>query len=148
MALTKCKECGREVSKNADACPGCGDPMRAGTSGIGCGGLVVAALVFMFIYIAVDTSKPPTAPRARDPLYEAKSACRLFIQHELNDPDSAKFEPLSTWAASIDDDGRAIVAPRLRAKNAFGGLIYSVWSCEVQVVEDDVLLIAINQVLP
>jgi len=32
MALTKCKECGTEVSKSATACPKCGAPLKKKTS--------------------------------------------------------------------------------------------------------------------
>lgn len=28
MALTPCPECGRQVSSQAEACPGCGHPIR------------------------------------------------------------------------------------------------------------------------
>lgn len=33
MALTKCSECGREISTLATACPGCGAPSRSATIG-------------------------------------------------------------------------------------------------------------------
>ena len=29
MALTKCPDCGKEVSQDAWACPGCGKPFRS-----------------------------------------------------------------------------------------------------------------------
>ncbi|OQW90672.1 MAG: hypothetical protein BWK78_06465 [Thiotrichaceae bacterium IS1] len=32
MALTKCKECGTEISKSATVCPKCGDPIKKKTS--------------------------------------------------------------------------------------------------------------------
>ena len=32
MALTKCKECGEEISKNAEKCPKCGAPQKKKTS--------------------------------------------------------------------------------------------------------------------
>ena len=28
MALIKCKECGREISENANKCPNCGEPIK------------------------------------------------------------------------------------------------------------------------
>lgn len=30
MALIKCEACGKEISTEASACPGCGDPTRRG----------------------------------------------------------------------------------------------------------------------
>ena len=40
MALIHCRECGREISDQADACPGCGYPMKEKSSPSGAGGLV------------------------------------------------------------------------------------------------------------
>ncbi|MBA7514792.1 hypothetical protein ES705_06827 [subsurface metagenome] len=34
MALTKCSECGREVSDKATACPGCGAPIATVSVGV------------------------------------------------------------------------------------------------------------------
>ncbi|WP_091570333.1 zinc-ribbon domain-containing protein [Oryzisolibacter propanilivorax] len=34
MALIHCPACGREVSEQAQACPGCGHPLRAAGSGL------------------------------------------------------------------------------------------------------------------
>jgi hypothetical protein len=31
MALTKCSECGKDVSENATACPFCGNPIKTDT---------------------------------------------------------------------------------------------------------------------
>lgn len=52
MALVKCKECGKEVSSEAEACPHCGAKI-ASNSSMGCGSIVgivllvgVLALVF------------------------------------------------------------------------------------------------------
>ena len=50
MALIRCAECGREISSDAVACPGCGKPNRAGVNRakdssqhIGCA-IMIAAL--------------------------------------------------------------------------------------------------------
>lgn len=55
MALTKCKECGTEVSKNATACPKCGAPIKKKTSVFG--SLVFLVLVFIVIGVVVSPSK-------------------------------------------------------------------------------------------
>ena len=49
--LCRCKDCGREISKKAESCPGCGALLRRKkqNSGCGCGGcLVLCFLVFIF----------------------------------------------------------------------------------------------------
>ena len=57
MALTKCPECGNEVSTKAKACPGCGAPVKSVSNAFedlqkassGCSGcLGVAGLVGLF----------------------------------------------------------------------------------------------------
>lgn len=62
MALTACKECGREVSKKAAACPNCGAPIkRQGTSfGTGCLGVVLVIGLITFIASLLNQSAPPT----------------------------------------------------------------------------------------
>lgn len=66
MALIKCKECKKEVSKKAETCPHCGSPVKQKT---GCGGLIglvviVFILVGIFANLADDSSpnNPPPVP--------------------------------------------------------------------------------------
>lgn len=153
MALTKCKECGKEVSKKAESCPGCGAPIKgksSGTSGIGCGGLAVV-LIFGFVIWNMSTeptARPKPPPPEANPVASARGACRTFIQGSLNDPGSAKFEPISSWGVDQREDGTILVQPHLRAKNAFGGMIYTVWNCEVRIADGDVRLISLKQISP
>jgi hypothetical protein len=46
MALTKCKECGAEVSKKAESCPGCGAPVKAKT---GCGTIILGTFLGLVV---------------------------------------------------------------------------------------------------
>ena len=65
MALTKCKECGNEVSTEAKNCPKCGAPVPKKTSPIA---WVIAGIVGFAIFSAVydsNTSAPPQAPAKR-----------------------------------------------------------------------------------
>ncbi|MFL6586591.1 MAG: hypothetical protein ACJ8GV_06855 [Luteimonas sp.] len=51
MALVRCKECQREISDRAIACPQCGDPKRMASSSRGIRillGVLVSVLVLMF----------------------------------------------------------------------------------------------------
>src|SRR5690606_29905296 len=64
MAMTKCKECGTEISTTADACPKCG-AKQVRTSG--CAKVVLGVLGF-FVFVAIvgqcsrsDTSSPSTS---------------------------------------------------------------------------------------
>lgn len=63
MALVECKECGEQISTQADACPKCGAPSpaqqlaTAGKGLMGCGCLLtilitIPALVFLLIMLS------------------------------------------------------------------------------------------------
>ena len=73
MALIQCKECGKEISDQAQACPHCGAPVRAATQSApanvapkrplsgasGC--LIVIVLVVVFLTIRSCTEEPAPA---------------------------------------------------------------------------------------
>jgi hypothetical protein len=55
MSLIQCKSCGREVARNARACPGCGAPVGAYAvakqfKDVGCG---LVALAFLAVLVIV-----------------------------------------------------------------------------------------------
>ena len=56
MALTKCKECGSEVSKNAEACPKCGAPIKKKSNPYGCGTLILLSILGLLVigYFATE----------------------------------------------------------------------------------------------
>ena len=67
MALTKCKECGQDVSTSAKACPKCGAPVGHKVSPWlwGCGCLVLSGFGFLFMLAVLSgsgqlSSKPRT----------------------------------------------------------------------------------------
>ena len=47
MALTKCRDCGQRISKRATTCPGCGAPVKRGSSG--CAWISLVLLGFGFV---------------------------------------------------------------------------------------------------
>jgi hypothetical protein len=77
MALVKCRECGREISDQATACPHCGVPLAA--PGVrnatrvevverrsGCGTLLVIGLVVLVFAYAVNQCRGPERAAASD----------------------------------------------------------------------------------
>jgi hypothetical protein len=80
MALTKCSECGHEISTKADKCPTCGAPQRAKTSR----GLklflllIVVGVVASFFGREPTTSKePPVAAAApKKPAWDKSDAAQ------------------------------------------------------------------------
>lgn len=52
MALRKCKECGKDVSSKASACPNCGAPVKKAPTQYGCGGcLGILLICFLLLFI-------------------------------------------------------------------------------------------------
>ena len=62
MALTKCKECGHDISSMADKCPNCGaPPSKARVSknlSIGCGVALLIILLFVICSIYLSPKHP------------------------------------------------------------------------------------------
>lgn len=62
MALTKCTECGNEVSTNADSCPKCGAKVKR--KSIGCGGIILILIVIGIIgsFMSKNGDSPSSTP--------------------------------------------------------------------------------------
>ena len=59
MALTKCKDCGREISKKAKACPYCGRPVKKRSKFLtGCLLIIVGLSIIGFIVTIFSEQKP------------------------------------------------------------------------------------------
>ena len=61
MNIIKCNDCGKDVSKNAEACPSCGAPIKAKSKGgcfkFGCLGLVVLFAIGSVVPAIVGASR-------------------------------------------------------------------------------------------
>jgi len=126
MALIKCKECGKDVSDNAPACPSCGSKLKPKTKVltwlvVGTMGVVLMAAIFS------NSDKPtPNAGASKPPVprVKTKEDLRLELAIEgakeikklMRDPDSLKFESIG-----VNDDA-STACYVYRAKNGFGGL--------------------------
>jgi len=109
MALIKCKECGHQISKNAETCPNCGAKNKKKTSVITwiCAGMLgLAVLIWAF---ADHTPSAPTEPSAEMKSLQAKASTKRAISEILKDPDSAKFEFYNENCGTVN------------SKNSFGG---------------------------
>lgn len=105
MAMTKCKECGNEISTKADACPKCG-AKQVRTSG--CAKVVLIFLGLMAFFAIVgqcsrnsSTSAPSTSTSSSAATAPAASAASVAPT-----PPSAP-EPGSQWHYSQDEDPMA-----------------------------------------
>jgi zinc-ribbon domain len=134
MALTKCKECGSEISDKAAACPKCGAPVPAPRKKTGLlTWLVVGFLGLTLLGTIISNSssnstgnaaataasaKPP--PTAAEKLVEsdryAAAALVLMLKKSAKDPDSFKLH-----TAMVTKDGAGCV--EYSATNSFNARI-------------------------
>lgn len=101
MAMTKCKECGTEISTTADACPKCG-AKQVRTSGCAKVALgVIAFFVFVTIVGQCSRDESTNSPSAASSTSPATSA-------SVTDPSPAPPPPApapgAQWSYSQDED--------------------------------------------
>lgn len=123
MALSKCKECGAQISAAAKACPQCGAPPPKKTS-------MFTWLVAGFIVIAVGMSltrpdAPPKPQKTAEQLaVEQKQEAEFqrvvlvakLVRRSAKDPDSFNL----TYAGMTD---KGAVCLEYRAKNSFNAVV-------------------------
>lgn len=146
MALTKCKECGNEVSTDAKSCPKCGVRLQKRFGclpvvGYGFLGLVALAVIGNFVngpsksVQSADSSQH--AREAED--YATKTLGEQAIRSMLKDPDSGVF----TGSMGRIKDGLHVACGYVNAKNSFGAMAgASPW---LVIVETKVALIQTSE---
>ena len=149
MALIKCKECGKEISSEAEACPSCGRKKAKETSGVT---WVVLGIIVIGVYSAISNSgKSEDKEAARvaamtpeqrasetkakadsEQLSSARYACREFVKRSLNDPDAAQFDDTSGYFTEKQTVDKFRVEVTVRAKNGFNALRHITVNCVTQ----------------
>jgi hypothetical protein len=125
MALVKCRECGKDISSDAKACPNCGaKPINKVAAG--CGGIAGLFILVVFAVSFFDADEKPAVSDGE----AASIMCADFIKKSLRDPDSAEFitEPISTPALR-NPEGSYSVLLTVRAVNGFGGKNVETFNC-------------------
>lgn len=149
MALVKCKECGKEISSNAQACPGCGRSKGKPTSVVT---WIVASIFAIGVVGAIlnsgkseeqeATRLAAMTPEQRaseakakadsDQLSSARYACKEFVKRSLNDPDAAQFDDARTYFTEKQTADKFRVEVSVRAKNGFNALRHITVNCVTQ----------------
>lgn len=147
MAMGECRECGKQASSEAKACPHCGatDPVQKKVGPVG----VIAALFLGFVIFKVYPSgddAPKPAPQATnyDTAETANSTCRQFIKRGANDPSSIDFVDYLSWPANRTESGAWAVTATFRGKNGFGAVVLNRKVCEVKIVGDTARVVALK----
>jgi len=90
--LTRCPVCSRDISKNAESCPGCGEPInpspppkqtviKQNKSGTGCGTFILIIFVIGFLSSIFDTDDKKTSPGKPKPAATQENPnCRWELQ--------------------------------------------------------------------
>ena len=171
MALTICKECKKEVSDTAKACPHCGAKLKGGFFGKF---LIVIVILFilinLFTSIKNDKAKEKEAeriaaltPEQREAELKAKAikeekekrasrisgaqyVCQQFVLRSLHDPKSAEPENSSQYFIEEESNGIYLVQVTGRFKNGFGALRYGVFNCKTKLDKDEWVLVSLKQI--
>jgi hypothetical protein len=148
MALIKCRECGREVSTEAAACPGCGAPIKAMAEQaaaaekktadaanakkgcLGCFGILILFILVVAIWSALSPSETPQPKKQQA---ETDCANRVsafvmsqeFVKRQLRAPATAKFPSFNEGGVTVKYLGECThdVNAFVDAENGFSALI-------------------------
>lgn len=123
MSLTKCRECGNQVSTTASVCPQCGAKVRKPTSLIGVA--VVVAALLLFFQCSSQPAKQTAAPKTPEQIARQKAdedrftitaGMVLQLRKAMRNPASFQLEE-----AYANDDA-TLICVRYRGQNGFGGM--------------------------
>lgn len=144
MAMTKCKECGAEVSTKAEACPKCGAKQAKKTSGcaIIVAGAFAVLIVIPMVIGSVSSRKPLTPEQAAQRQEErlAMAACEAAkdaVRAQLKAPTTAQFPgcvlEANLYRIRADKDRRTYwVESHVDSQNSFGAMIRSTYIVKLE----------------
>ena len=135
MALQPCRECGKEVSTEAAACPHCGVQHPVARPQFSMLHLVLglfgaAFVLFVILVFAADSSTPTDgAPNEAARKMSVASGCEQAITERLRSPRSARFPRNMSDAATRQTDGSYTLQSYVDAQNGFGAEIRTNFIC-------------------
>ena len=143
LALIPCPECKKKVSSEAETCPNCGVKIsgtKAAESAvnedaatqIGCGALLVIALIWFFWPSSGDDSKSSSQPKPAHSASGAWVICQEFVEQRLKAPASADFPWYSETYVTELGGAKYRVDSYVDAQNSFGAQIRQTFACTVR----------------
>lgn len=147
MAMTECRECKKQISDQAKACPHCGVANPGQSGGTSAFTIAVALFIVAAIGFSMSSSKPTPSPRpaASTPAElddMARYGCSEFFKQSAHDPASLEWIEQPTWAVRQLPDGMRDVDMQMRGKNKFGALILTSKTCRVRQFDGKVQLVS------
>jgi hypothetical protein len=139
MALTKCKECSKELSTTAKACPHCGAEPPKRTSLLTWLVAIIIAYIVFSCAGRLDTTQQIAMTPAQQLVEEetarqsdAKWECKSAVKNAMEAPSTAEFPDYHTFRAINEPGGTYSVDGYVDAQNSFGAKIRSVFTCVVK----------------
>ncbi len=114
MSLRPCKECGKQISSDAKACPHCGKKRPINRGSLVILGVLVAILI-VGAYMNRNIGQAPLPSPADDAQFAHAAAGAKMLHDAARNPDSFKLVQVLTMS-----DGTACYT--YRAQNGFGGM--------------------------
>lgn len=118
MSLIKCKECGKEISKNAKSCPHCGEKIEKNN-------LFLEIIGTIFILWIIVVSNESTSEDSTE--LDLMAECQNKIQYSLRYPESFECGFGCTTTQKVGNE--FWVEVKFKAKNGFGGEIPTKGNC-------------------
>ena len=155
MAMTKCRECGNDISSKATTCPHCGNPTESETKGLGCF-IVVLVLAILMIAGSIASKVVDKQSKAGDNTAawserhadsEAIVNMREFVRQNLKCPSTAEFPSALSGVDSCKylGDQTYQISSYVDSQNKFGAMVRTYYTGEVQQVsEHDWKLLNLN----
>jgi hypothetical protein len=124
MSLTKCRECGKDVSTEAKSCPSCGakPPKPTSVFTLIAGGIFIFFVGGMVVSSNEREKKPALTPEQAATKAKEEAAFQITVlavkavKKALRDPESI------TWESICANDDASIICIEYRARNGCGGL--------------------------
>jgi hypothetical protein len=138
MAMRPCRECGKAISTEAQACPHCGDKPRRTSAFTWIIAVFFGLVGFSWFSLSLrsDTrpAPPPPTPAqlAQEKREREQSAlaylCKELVKKSLHDPATAQFEDGFAFGRR---DGVDRIQVKVRARNAYNAVRLATFECRV-----------------
>jgi uncharacterized membrane protein YvbJ len=140
MALVKCRECGKDVSTEAKACPSCGakvakykEPKKPLSPIIKYSLIGVVAFVFISTYIQNQSPEHVQAEENHQDIGMAEVVCKMAFEKSAKNPNSVEWiRPERKFMFTNDEKTKALSTQPVRAKNSFNAAVKSVAVCNLE----------------
>jgi len=142
MALKKCKECGKEISSDADKCPNCGKPQKK-RNALGYFVAIIIIIGFIgWITSTLENTNSTTTQTAIEDLPKlAFYKSQEYMRGYLKGPAGADFPYYDSASVKrVAGDGKGTmfeVTSYVDSQNSFGAKIRTTYKCSIVRVHAD-----------